>query len=365
MLLIVGLIIGGIFGYKTFAGMMMKKYMMAGGMPVQTVSSVKATMQDWQPQLEAVGSVRAINGADLSSEVAGIVQSIAFTSGSDVEEGAPLLQLRADDDIAKLHALEATAKLADTTFQRDSKQLKAQAVSQAAVDSDAATLDSAKAQVVEQQAIIDKKTIKAPFSGHLGIRQVDVGQYLNPGAAIVSLQQLDPIYVDFMLPEQALSQLSTGQKVTVKVDAIAGTAFEGEILAINSRVDDATRNIQVRATFHNPDHKLLPGMFGNVAVNAGDAKSQLTLPQTAIVYNTYGNTVFLVHKGTGDDDKLTAQQSVVVTGETRGDQIAIISGVKEGDEVVSSGQIKLRNGAPIAINNDVQPTNDPDPKPHE
>jgi membrane fusion protein (multidrug efflux system) len=364
MLVLVALVLGGVFGYKIFAGMMMKKYMMAGGMPAQAVSTSVATLQDWQPRLDAVGSVRAVNGADLSSELAGIVQSINFESGSEAEKDAVLVQLRDDDDIAKLHALQAAEKLAQITFDRDQKQLKAQAISQATVDTDAAALDSAKAQTIAQQALIDKKTIKAPFAGHVGIRQVDVGQYLQPGTPIVTLQQLDPIYVDFSLPEQSLPKLQAGQKVLLHTDASGDTEFTGTISAINAKVDEATRNVTVRATFANPDRKLLPGMFGTVTVDIEQPIKYVTLPQTAIIYNTFGNAVYLVQKKEGED-KASAQQSVVITGPTRGDQVAILSGVKEGDEVVTSGQIKLRNGMPVTVNNDVQPTNDPNPTPHE
>ena len=212
------------------------------------MSTIKATSQDWQPRLEATGTLRAVNGADMLAEVAGIVQSINFNPAATFERDALLIQLRADDDIAKLHALEATAKLADITLQRDLKQVKSQAIAQATVDNDAAALDSAKAQVGAQQAIVDKKTITAPFAGHLGIRQVDVGQYLNPGAVIVTLQQLDPIYVDFNLPEQALNRIALEQKVTATTDAQPGIDFEGQITAINSKIDEATRNIYVRAT---------------------------------------------------------------------------------------------------------------------
>jgi membrane fusion protein (multidrug efflux system) len=363
MLLAVALVLGGVFGYKMFGSMMMKKAILAGGMPAQTVSTIKAAAEDWQPKLEAVGSLRAINGADLSSEVAGIVQSISFESGSDAEKDTVLLQLRVADDIAKLHALEAAEKLAAITYERDLKQLKAQAISQATVDSDAATLDSAKAQTAAQQAIVDKKIIKAPFAGHLGIRYVDVGQYLQPGASIVTLQQLDPIYVDFTLPEQSLPQIATGQKVAASVAALRGAPVDGVIDAINAKVDEATRSIQVRASFKNPEHKLLPGMFANVAIEVGTPQRVLTLPQTAITYNPYGNTVYIVDNH--DPAKPVALQSFVTTGTTRGDQVAVLSGVKEGDEIVTSGQIKLRNGAPIKVNNDIQPSNDANPKPED
>jgi membrane fusion protein, multidrug efflux system len=370
MLTIVGIVMGCIIGYKEFSSYMMRKYILAGGFPPQTVSTIKASMQEWQPMLVATGSLRAVNGADLSSEVSGIVETVNFDSGSDVEKDTLLVQLRAEDDIAKLHSLESNEKIADINYQRDLKQIKTQAISQATVDNDSAILDSAKAQTAAQQAIVDKKTVRAPFAGHVGIRQVDVGQYLNPGAVIVTLQQLDPIYVDFSLPEQDLTHIALGQKVTAKVDALPDTPFEGQVTAVNSKVDEATRNVQVRATFKNPDHKLLPGMFANVTVSVDQPVKYITVPQTAIQYNTYGNTVYLAKNKEGKDDKddkkqLVAEQSVVVTGETRGDQVAVLSGIKEGDEVVTTGQIKLRNDTPIIVNNDVQPANDANPTPHE
>lgn len=366
MLIAVAVVLGGVFGYKIFAGMMFKKYMMSMGMPAQTVSTSKATTQDWQPHLEAVGTVHAINGADLSAEISGIVESIEFESGTDAKAGDVLVKLRADDDIAKLHALQAAEKLADVTLARDQKQLKAQAISQAVVDTDTANLDSAKAQTAAQQAIIDKKIIHAPFNGHLGIRQINLGQFVNPGMAIVSLQQLDPIYIDFTLPEQNLQQIQVGQKANVILNDDPKQSFEGDITSIDSKVDENTRNINVRATFKNTDGKLLPGMFTHVHIDVGAAQHYLTLPQTAIVYNTYGNTVYLVQHGDGSDkDKLTVKQSVVTTGETRGDQVAILSGIQEGDEIVTSGQVKLRSGVPITVNNDVQPANDANPTPHE
>jgi membrane fusion protein (multidrug efflux system) len=367
MLVLLALVAGSFAAWKIHA-MHAGMAQMAASFTPPSVSTEKATIQDWQPKLDSIGTVRAINGTDLSSEVAGIVQSIEFDSGLDVAKDAVLVQLRADDDIARLHALDASAKLAQITLDRDMKQLKVQAVSQAAVDSDTASFNNAKAQVDAQQAIIDKKTIRAPFAGHLGIRQVDIGQYLNPGTPIVSLQQLDPIFVDFTLPEQSLPRIVLGQKVTLKTDTYPDIAFEGKITSINSKIDISTRNISVRATFDNPDHKLLPGMFAHIDVDSGDVQHFITLPQTAIVFNTYGNTVYLIQNkpaADGQKDQTTVQQSVVVTGETRGDQVAVISGVKEGDEVVTSGQVKLRNGMPVTVVNGKTPPNDPNPTPHE
>ena len=363
MIVVFVVIIGGMLGFKFMMAKGTAQFLAHMPVPPQTVSTAVAGSEDWQQALDAVGTLRAVNGADMSSEVAGIITGISFESGQDVDKDAVLIQLRDDDEIAQLKALQATATLAQINLDRDQKQLKAQAISQATIDSDTATLNSAKAAADAQQAVIDKRTIRAPFAGHLGIRQIDIGQYLNPGTAIVTLQQLDPIYVDFNLPEQAMPQISTGQKVTAHIDALPTLAFEGEISAINAKIDEATRNIEVRATFKNPDHKLLPGMFVHISVTVGEPQKLITLPQTAITYNPYGNTVFLAHKG--DDDKLTAQQVFVTVGQTRGDQIAILSGVKEGDTVVTTGQLKLRNGVPLTVNNDIQPKNDVNPKPED
>ncbi len=368
MLVLVALIFGGIFAFKAYQGKMMAQYMASMGAPAQTVSTAKAESQEWQQTFEAVGSLRAVKGVDISPEVSGIVEAINFDSGDDVKAGTVMVQLRAEDDIAKLGALQAAANLAKTNYDRDVKQLKVQAVSREVVDTDRAALQSAEAQVKEQQAVIDKKTIKAPFDGHLGIRQVDLGQYVNPGAPVVTLQALDPMYVDFYLPQQALSRIKIGQKVVLKNDTWPGRTFEGEIAVINPKVDSDTRNVQLRATVSNTDRALLPGMYATVDIVTGAPAMHITLPQTAITYNPYGNVVYLVVADGMDakgQPKLTAKQTFVTTGEARGDQVQILTGVNEGDEVVTSGQIKLRNGAPITVNNAVVPTNDANPAPAE
>ena len=367
MIVVVGatlIVLGGVFGFEGFRSLMIKRFMAAMPVPPQSVSAAPAAVTEWQPLLEAVGSLRAVNGADLSLEVSGIVDKILFKSGDDVAAGTLLLQLRAQDDIAKLASLEASAGLAATTYARDQKQFKVQAVSKQQLDTDEATLKNAQAQVDEQKAVVDKKFVRAPFAGHLGIRQVDVGQYLNAGAAIVTLQALDPIYVDFTLPQQDLDQIAVGQKVTATTDAFPGQTFAGTIDAINPKVDADTRNLQVRATIPNPDRKLLPGMYATVDIASGAPQRYVTLPQTAITFNPYGSTVFVVDDQGADDKgqkKLVARQTFVTTGQTRGDQVAVVSGVKEGETVVTAGQIKLRNGSPVTINNAVQPSNDPNP----
>jgi len=366
MLVVVGVVLGSVFGFKTFVDGKVKEFMSGMGNQPQTVSTTKAALSDWQPQIEAVGSLRAVSGADLSLEVAGVVELIDFQSGEDVEKGKLLVRLRDEDEVAKLRSLEAVADLSQITYDRDVKQLAAKAIAQAIVDNDAANLRNSRAQVAQQKAIVDKKTLRAPFSGHLGVRQVDVGQYLAAGTVIVTLQALDPIYVDFLLPQQSLDKIKVGLPTKVKVDTYPDKIFSGKITAINPKVEASSRNVQVRATLANPEHKLLPGMFATVDIDVGSVQRLVTLPQTAISYNPYGNLVYVVDdKGKGPDGKpmLVARQTFVTTGATRGDQVSVLKGVKEGDTIVTGGQMKLRNGVPLAINNTVLPKDDPNPRP--
>src|SRR5580698_7141438 len=323
----VGLVLGLVFGFKAFVATKIKESLAGFANMPQTVSTATAASQEWQPQLEAVGSLRAVKGADLALEVAGIVDEIDFNSGDDVQAGASLLRLKTDDDVAKLHSLEANAQLAQITYQRDEKQFKAQAVSQATLDTDAANLKNANAQVAEQQAIVDKKNLRAPFAGHLGIRAVDLGQYLAAGTTIVTLQALDPIFLDFFVPQQAVDQVKLGQTVAVKVDAYKDRTFPGEISAVNPKVDASSRNVQIRATLKNADHRLLPGMYATVDIATGAPQNYITLPQTAITYNPYGDTVYIVDDKGGDaggKTSLVARQTFVTLGPTRGDQVAVL-----------------------------------------
>ena len=364
MLATVAIVFGGIFGFQAFKAAMIKKFMSSMSQPPQTVSTTKAAASPWQPSIEAVGSLRAVNGADLSLEVSGVVDSLSFNSGDDVAQGAPLLKLRSEDDQAKLESLQATAELNQITYDRDQKQFKLQAVSQATIDTDAANLKNAKAQVAQQQAILDKKFLRAPFAGHLGIRAVDLGQYLGAGTVIVTLQALDPIFLDFFVPQQAIDQVRLGQSVAVKVDAYKDQTFAGEITAINPRVDTSTRNVQVRATLKNADRKLLPGMYATVDIATGGPQDYITLPQTAITFSPYGDTVYIVDSKDGDaggKPQLIARQTFVTTGATRGDQIAVLKGINDGDTVVTAGQIKLHNGSTVLIDNSITPTADAAP----
>ncbi len=364
MLVLIGVVFGGIFGFQAFKSKMIRKYMSAP-QPPQTVSATKVAFEQWQTEERAVGTLRAVRGADLAPEVAGVVQAIHFQSGEQVKAGTPLLQLNADADVASLKALEAAAALAENTYRRDTEQFKVKAVSQATLDADAAAVKSTKAQVEAQQALVAKKLIRAPFGGRAGIRAVDLGQYLSPGTKIVTLQALDPVFVDFLVPQTLLERYTVGQKVVLTADGFPGQKFEGRVSALDSKVDAATRNVKVRATVRNPKQRLLPGMFATVETALGGPARLLTLPQTAISFNPYGNTVFVLEEKKGADGKmaLVAQQKFVTTGATRGDQIAVLAGLKEGDTVVTSGQIKLRSGAVAVVNNDIQPSNQAAPRP--
>jgi membrane fusion protein, multidrug efflux system len=369
MLAVVGVVLGSIFVFEdVLRPIFIKKFLTSFANPPQTISAMNATAQNWQKQLRAVGSLRAARGADLSPQIGGTVAALHFDSGAEVAEGTLLLELAAADDVAKLNSLKASAALARITFERDQRQLKAQAVSQQVVDTDEQNLKAADANVAQQQATVDYKFIRAPFAGKLGIRQVDVGQYLSPGTVIVTLQALDPIYVDFTLPQQALAQIVVGQKVSAEVDTFPGEQFAGTIAAISPKVDAATRNVQVRATFANADHRLLPGMFATVAIDVGTPTSYVTVPQTSVTYNPYGATVYIVDdkgKDANGQDQLVARQVFVTPGDTRGDQVAIVKGVDAGANVVTAGQLKLHNGSPLKIDNSVQVSNDPNPKPQE
>ncbi|MFL9944546.1 efflux RND transporter periplasmic adaptor subunit [Paraburkholderia agricolaris] len=369
MLICVGLLLAALVGFNQFRSYMIGKFMASNAAPPSTVSAIVAGYQSWQPQLAAVGSLRAVRGVDVTTEVAGLVREVAFSSGQEAKTGQVLVRLNADSDVALLQSLQAAAELAQTVYTRDKAQYDIKAIARAQLDADAADLKGKKAQVAQQAALVDKKTIRAPFAGRLGITTINPGQYLNPGDAIVTLQAIDPIYADFYLPQQQLGQLAIGQTIVVDTNAYSGQTFTGKIQSMNPRVDSATRNIQIEATVDNRDRKLLPGMYANVKIDAGTAQRYLTLPQTAITYNPYGATVFIVKQGAQPNAQgkalPVAQQVFVTPGPTRGDQVAILKGVEAGMQVVTSGQLKLKNGSPLIINNSVQPADNPNPAPQE
>jgi membrane fusion protein (multidrug efflux system) len=367
MLIIIGVIFGGIFGYKEFQSYMMKKFMAAGGASEVTVSATKAVMEKWQPEISAVGSLRAVRGVDISSEVTGMVQTVNIKSGDNVRTGQTILQLNADSDVAKLQTLLAARDLAQSVYERNKKQFAAQAVSKASLEADVSDLKSKQAEVAEQEALIRKKTISAPFAGKSGICSVNPGQYLNPGDKIVTLQAIDSIYIDFNLPQQELSRVARNQTVVAATDTYPDKKFKGRISAINSKVDSQTRNVQIEAVVGNPGHKLLPGMYATVKIEAGKRNRYLTIPRTAVTFNTYGEAVYVVENVKDDKGKARkgVKQVFVTVGASRGDQVAIIKGIKDGDIVVTSGQLKLKNGSYVTVNNEFQPLNDPSPVPAE
>ena len=369
MLCGVFLLLGLIFAFNQFKMFMLKYFITGMGLPPATVSTMVVATSEWQPKLTSVGNVRAFRGVELSTEIGGSVLTVPIKSGQDVKEGDLLIKLNDASDVAQLKSLKAMADLAKVINERDSQQLAIQAISKNVFDTSAADAKSKLAQVESQTALVAKKNLKAPFSGRVGIVSINPGQYVNSGDKLLTLQTLDPIFVDFNLPQNNAEQIQVGQEVVVTTDAFKDASFTGKITAVSPKVDTNTRNIQVEAKLANPDKKVLPGMFANVNIKVGEQVKLLTLPQTAVTYNPYGSTVF-VAKPTGKKDKqgkpvLEAQQVFVTTGATRGDQVAILKGIEEGATVVTSGQLKLKNGTPLLINNTVQPANSPDPKPQE
>ncbi len=363
------LLLGLIFAFNQFKTFMIKHFISGMGLPPATVSTMVVATSEWQPKLTSVGNVRAFRGVELSTEIGGLVLTVPIKSGQDVKEGELLIKLNDASDVAQLKSLKAMADLAKVINERDRQQLAIQAISKNVFDTSAADANSKQAQVESQTALVAKKNLKAPFSGRVGIVSINPGQYVNPGDKLLTLQTLDPIFVDFNLPQSNAEQIRVGQEVTVTTDAFKDASFTGKITAVSPKVDTNTRNLQVEAQLTNPDKKILPGMFANVNIKVGEQVKLLTLPQTAVTYNPYGSTVFIA-KPTGKKDKqgnpaLEAQQVFVTTGATRGDQVAILKGVEEGATIVTSGQLKLKNGTPLIINNKVQPSNSPDPKPQE
>lgn len=336
-------------------------------LPAAVVTAMQVPFDDWQPTVTAVGSIKAVRGVDVTTEAGGIVRSIGFTPGQEVAAQALLVQLNADSDIALLHSLEATADLAAIVLKRDRAQLAVNAVSQAQVDTDNADLKAKLAAAEQQRALVAQKTIRAPFAGRIGITAVNPGQYLNPGDKIATLQTFDPIYIDFNVPQTQLEAIAVGQKVSVNADGLSNQTFTGRVSTIDTRFDPTTRNVTVEASVANPGKNLVPGMFARAVVDSGAVLRYLTVPQTAVTYNPYGTTVFIALSSKNDkgEDVLTAQQTFIKTGPTRGDQVAILSGVKEGDLLITSGQMKLKNGSPVQIDNSAAPLNDAAPTPQE
>ncbi len=367
MLIGVGLLFGCIVGYKTFSNIMLKRFL-ASRENIVTVSAMKAENSPWQSQQKYYGSLRPYQGVNLNAEASGLIEKVYFKSGAMVNEGEIIVKQTAAADTALLHSLEANTALAKITLQRDTAQYAIQAVSKATLDADRANYKSLVAQTEQQAAIVRKKTIRAPFSGKLGIVEVNQGQFLNAGDIIAPLQDLSQIFADFYVPQQQVTTLKIDQPVQLTIDTFPNRTFEGKITTINPVVDDNTRNVKIEATLSNTNNELLPGMFATIVVDTGAPQQFITLPQTAISFNPYGNVIFTIQEKGKDkkgDPIYIVTQRFVSTGETRGDQVTILEGIQVGDRVVTSGQLKLKNGARVNINNSVVPTNNPAPNTKE
>jgi len=367
MLVAFVLLVVALGGYKYLqvkAGM--AKFAKFGPAPAAVTSTV-VKAQTWQPVLSVVGSMRAVNGVLVSTDLAGIVSRIAFESGSDMKKGDLLVKLDTQQEEAQLHSAQARRDLARISLERQRDLIAKKAVAQSDYDAAESEFRQADAAVEEARAMIARKTIVAPFDGLAGIRQVDLGQYLNVGATIAPLQSLDPIYVEFSIPQQNFDQVAQGKKVRVRADGIEGREFEGEITAIDSKVDESTRNVTIQATVGNPDHKLRPGMYVSVDVLLPEQASVVAIPATSINYAPYGDSVFIVKDAAepGTDGKRGKEvvQQFVKLGASRGDQVEVLTGVKPGDEVVTSGVFKLRSHAAVLINNSVKPGDELNPNP--
>jgi membrane fusion protein (multidrug efflux system) len=363
MILAVAGFLGLLIGFNIFKGIMIGRAMAGGGEPPQTVTVTEAREETWEPVLRAVGTLRARQGADLAFEVAGVVVRIDATPGAEVRQGQPLVSLNDETEASQLRQLQAAAELAKATLRRAKEQFEAKTISPADFEATEADFKAKEAAVQAQRAVVAKKHLVAPFSGRVGIVATSPGAYLNAGVGVVTLQQLDQVYLDFALPQREAGSVRPGQRVNLALDAYPGRTFTGKVTTVNPKVDANTRNAQVEATFSNPGRALIPGMFANATVDAGERTRALTLPQAAVTYNPYGAIVFLA-KGDGASG-YKAQQVFVTTGATRGDQVAILKGLKPGDQVVTSGALKLRNGTPLKVDNRLQPANDPQPSPQE
>ena len=335
--------------------------------PPDAVTTIVAGEERWPATLNAIGSVAAVQGVTVSADLPGIVDRIAFDSGKSVEQGDILVQLDTRQEKAQLAAAEAQHALTQLTFERMKALVQEDAVSRAEYDRAAAEQKQAEARIGEIRATIERKTLRAPFGGLLGIRQVNLGQYLAGGDPVVSLQSLNPIYVNFAVPQQDAGALRTGRAIRVTNSDGGGAEFAGRVTAINSVIDETTRNIQVQATLANPGHKLRPGMFVQTQLLVGTSRAVVALPASAISYAPYGDSVFVVTdlKDPNGRTYRGVRQQIVKLAGSRGDQVAVTSGIKPGEEVVTSGVFKLRNGAAVTVNNNVQPANSPAPTPED
>ena len=366
------LLFGGVFFFKWFGNRMMVQYLENMPLPPATVSAATVETLHWSNQLEAFGTLVAVNGADLTSEAGGIVKAIHFESGDSVEKGQLLLSLDAEEQQGELKRLRAQAELAELNRKRREQLFKLEAISKSDYDAAVAEANAAKAAAEAQVGRVAQKQIHAPFSGVLGIRRVNPGQYVSPGTPIVTLQSMDPMDVDFSLPEQHTGLVQPGFKVAVRVAAQPERRFEGEVLAVEPKVDEATRNFGVRARLPNPEGLLRAGQFGRVTLQLPGSRDVVVIPRTAVNYASYGTSVFVIQPrkaegegeaATDDGAKFEAVSRFVKLGDSRGDFVVVLDGLEPGDQVATSGLMKLSNHQPVIINNDIKPKVELDPNP--
>ena len=343
-------VFGGIFGYKAFGNYMMHKALAHMPVPVVSVSTSQVAEQEWHPEVTAVGSFAAVQGVEVTPQMGGAITAIHFHSGQYVKAGTLLLQIDNSNQLAQLANDEAQQRLAQINLRRTRELIATKAASQSQLDSAVATYQSAVATVKNDRATLAKLAIRAPFSGYLGVRQVDLGQYIIPGTAMVDLQSWDPLYVNFTVPQSDFARIHVDTPVQVEVDSYPGQRFSGRITALGSAINTATRQIDVQATVPNPKTILRPGMFGNVTVIEKRQEKVLTVPASAITYNTFGDFVYVVEKKTvNGKEGQVAIQRIVKTGTQRGSEVQILSGLQPGELVVTAGQIKLHEGSPVEI----------------
>jgi len=365
---IVLLVVGALAGVKS---LQFKKLMASGkdfAPPPECVSSTVVREEKWQDSLTAIGSITAFQGVTVAPEIAGIIREIAFESGAVVAKGDLLVRLDISSEEAQLRALEAQEELARLNLARERTLRSQNMVSQSELDAAEATLKQTQGNADNIRATIQKKTIRAPFAGRLGIRLVNLGQYLDTGKAIVSLQSLTPVYTGFSMPQQELARLKTGMRVRVTTDTYPGREFDGTLTAINPDLDQSTRSVGLQATFENPEQLLRPGMFARVEVLLPEEQPVLVIPATSVLSAPYGDSVYVIESKPGKDNgkpQLVVRQQFVRTGRGRGDFLSVESGLKVGERIVSAGIFKLRNGMAVTENNDLAPKNDLAPRPSD
>jgi membrane fusion protein (multidrug efflux system) len=360
MLLAVGVVFGGIFGFEAFVQTQIDAFFDNMPVPTETITATEARAAFWTPEVTAIGTLEPVQGTALSMEIGGIVREISFAPGTRVTEGEVLLRLDTETDVAELQSLRAAAQLAEQELDRARRLEQERSISEAEVQRRQAAAQQARAAVSAQQARINQKNLRAPFDGVLGIRRVNLGQFVAPGTAIVSLQALDTLYVNFTLPERWLGQVMVGQAVEIQVDAF-DQAFSGQISVIEPQVRSASRNFEVQALLANPDNQLRPGQFARVRLATGDAERVVQIPQTAVRFNPYGNSVFVLYED--EDAQLRVRERFIITGERRGNLIRVLEGLEPGERIASSGLLKLQNTTPVRITDQAEPVESLTPRP--